>query len=237
LEFLDNNYLLEYKGKTFTEKLKDSIIDNILEVREERLGYTPRLTQSTLVMCYDTREKYPEIKGLGSSTMIKEDGKLTEDLTVNNLMLWLSGWFGPLTSNRILTLTDVDGNPSDIASGIYNFMSIPTISLGTLLQIGSGSPAFRADFKLVTEFPSGNQANRFDTNVGGWNSAAGRVTVNGSVVTSVILGVVNETGLFGVWRENVTNIVKTYMLTHDIIIPNVAFDVGESIQVTCTWVF
>jgi len=236
LEFLDNNYLLEYKGKTFTEKLRDSIVDNILEVREERLGYTPRLTQSTLVMCYDIREKYPEIKGLGSSAMIKEDGKLTEDLTLNNLMLWLSGWFGSIPS-RTRTLTDVDGNSSDINSGSWNNQSNPNVNLGTLLQIGSGSPAFRADFKLVTGFPSGNQANRFDTNLGGWNSAAGRVTVNGSVVTSVILGVVNEVGLFGVWREIITSDVTIYMLTHDIIIPNVAFDVGESIQVTCTWVF
>lgn len=232
MELLDNNYLLQYKAQTFTEKLKESIIKHTLEEEEERLGYTPRLTETALVIAHTTGEKFPEIKALGASTLMKEDNKITKDLVLNNFMRWFSGWFGE--ANRDITMKDRAGADFTVRVNGSGF-NRATVPVGTGVQVGDGvTVPLRTDVDIVNAFPDAPQSDINDTNDGGWNSAAGKITVAKSIVTATNNGTVIEVGLFAFFREN-TNTQIISMLTRDKLSPVVPWVVGETLNITCTF--
>jgi len=241
MEFLDNNYLLDYKGQTFTDKLKESMISHVLEVKEDRLGYTPRFTDIGMVVSHPT-EKMPEIHGVGASVLLKEDDNLVEDTVLNNFMAWFSGWFSPpgITQTRIVKdRSGVDNNVIVVGSGtpkIFNRIAAGS-GRGTAVQVGSGTTIpLRTDVDIETPFLDNPQANASNTNDGGWNSALGRVSVTKSIATTTSGGTVGEIGLFHFMNNNLDVRVIT-MITHDKITPGVPFLIGETLNTTCTFTY
>jgi hypothetical protein len=229
----------QYKGRTFTERLQEDMRNHVMEEKNKLFGYSPRFLESSIVSVMTT-EKNPELKGVSTSPLLKDkNGKIIADLLNDNFGQWLSGIFTTAavsglreisvinTASQTKTLR-VAGNAS---GALWN--GIDDGSDGTVFQIGAGTTEVtRGDVNVESDFGVGDQANPFPpSGLGGFTKSTGIVQTSGSVVTSVLGGIIGECALLGNWKVIEDVGATLILLAHDNIEPNVTFLAGQTVNV------
>lgn len=223
-----NEYLNNYKGYTYKEKLIQDCNKFLIENKAKTLGYLPRPCAVSLVSVVENGE----VKSIG--------GSIPEDLILDQFGIIYNAYFRPSEVGQVnITVTDTGGVDRSIipriafaSNGMNKALSQ---ALGTEIQVGQGStlPA-RANVDIETVFAGAPESGRVGTGLGGYNSGLGQVTVSTVISPTSASGTVSESGLFWVLADNVTT-VRTFMILHDLVSPGVSFVAAQAINVTYTW--
>jgi len=216
---LANQYLLEYKGETFSEKLKNKIHNHILE---ERIKKISSLLPMALVCVQDNKE----IKSLGVS--------IPNDLLTDNYGKTLAGMFRPVAvGNNFFTINDLSNNLETMryyANSPSGFNNAGARSI----QIGSGNtPPTRQDFNIETPFSNGGQEdNAVAFSNAGFDGAG--TTKESITLTTTGAGVIAET--INRWNgRNSAGASRTWILTRDLISPTSSFIASQQVFVEYNW--
>jgi len=214
---MENQILLSKIGQTKSQKL----IDDCYKIYKENFDKEyPEFFDNTKtkMMSLVTVTEKNEIMGIGMS-------KLNDLLTDN----W-GNIFGSIVDcfSQGFAITDEQGL---VRGGrVYGLQTACIFTtnfggVGSLIKVGTGiTPPTRQDFELTTveqTLTSGN---------GGWQSGLGKIDIPASGTAGSGF-IISETGLFGAWANFNTNLVKNFLIAHDLISPTVSVIVGQSINV------
>jgi len=222
---LHNQLLLEYRGKTFSDKLKESIQKHLVENRIKQMKYENKL----LPMCLVCVQEKKEIKSIGCS--------IPSDLINDNFGRMFASLFRPqATGVTNFTIQD-QGNTSRTMRHYNSNPNAFNNSGNRFIQIGSGNTTpTRQDFNIENAFSNGGAED-----VKQFFSNAGYNPVTGQIKQSVTF---NATGA-GVIAEttDVQNgldaggINRGWIWNRDLISPTSSFIGGQQIFVEYTWQF
>ena len=223
---IENQYLLDYIGKTKTVKLVNEINKNYFEQVFKKYPKSDQtsisnIKGSSLVTIMEEKE----IKSIGMSCV--------DDLLTDNFGLFWQGIIGRNTPkilvdhlgvNRSVNIyavnnsfTDTDGDPS-----------ASNYALGSYIQIGDGvTTPTRQDFELTNVIGGFNV-----TGLGGWNSGLGQVSVSSLSAVLIGSGTITETGLFNRWFT--PNTAVQFLMSHDLISPIVPYVNGNVASIEYT---
>jgi len=224
---IKNQYLLDFIGKTKTEKLVNDFHKYLLEEKIKTLGFNPRISESCLIIVSENKE----IKSLG--------GSKPSDLLVNNFGNWLAGMHrargGGTSTFTIKDTGSVDRilnfyEPTDqqfTAGGNSN-----VVSVGNEIQVGQGTTTpLRADIDIETAFSNGGaEDSPVNTGIGSYVPSSTQVRVPTTIAPTAGAGSISETVLIAKWYQT-TNIQRKLILAHDAISPTVSFISAQSIFV------
>jgi hypothetical protein len=237
MAILENQYLIDYIGKTATSKILNEAKKYVLENKMKILGYNPRPNVISLV--HTENKNSNEIKQIG--------GSKPDDLVGDNLLSILAGMFSPPTTvDRKITLTDDGGNlqvnqfnvvARQPASGTTNTYSSMYNSTGGAvncgIKVGSGStPATRQDYDIETPFLNSPESLRNLISAPNFNDTL----MQNIFATSFIAGgsgAIAETVLQNSFMTNtdISRTTKRINISRDNISPVVNFIMGESVFV------
>jgi len=225
---LENLQVLQYIGKTKTEKLLMEIGTEYQELFRKRFPNYQENYPSQALSIVSILEK-GEIKQIGMSCV--------NDLILENFGKFLRNlWSGSTSLFNMIDNAGVSrGNLSVFGNNDNTLLNLlgngSGQTLGSLGQIGSGiATAQRTDFKIQTPIGVGDVS----TTNGGYNSGLGRVTVSFQFGLSGS-GNIAEAGLFGRWYSQDGTNERTFMIAHDNISPIVPFVDGETANVDYQW--
>jgi len=220
---IQNELLLEYKGETFTDKLKDSIQKHLFESRTKELKYENKFLPMALVCV----QKNKEIKSLGAS--------IPTDLIMDNFGLLLSVIHRPvLVGLKNFNMTDTGG----VLRTFRGFGSNPNSHNNAgarFIGIGKGTtPPTRQDISTEIPFTNGGQEdNVVIYSNGGLNSPLGQVKFS-IVLTTTGSGVISESTNFYNGRDT-AGVGRTVLWARDLISPTSSFIGGQQVFVEYTW--
>lgn len=217
---LANQYLLEYRGETFSDKLKHKIEKHILEQRMNKIN---SLIPMSLVCVSDKKE----IKSLGAS--------IPNDLINDNFGRMLASMFRPeALGNAHLWTADDLGNVARSMRHGTNSNNGFNNSGQQFTQIGqSGTAPTRQDFNIGSPFTNLPESGLNAHSNGGWNSGLGQVkhsiTINAGGAGTIAESVVIQAGEDGAGAN------RTWIWNRDLISPTASFLIGQQIFVEYTW--
>lgn len=226
LKELNDNWEKQFLGYTFSKRLEQRMLREHTERMLKEVDH--KIFECAIVSVLDKRRR---IKGIGLN--------VPNDLILDNFGTWLAGLIrAPADSTGpAVSLKDAAGTSRTLniygrgaaSVQIFNHSDTTTPSLGTQLQVGSGTtPAARTDYAITTPFTVVPESDRFATGPGSY--AAGAISLSGAI-TAGGSGTANETGFFAVWNDT-TPAARTIMLFHDILAAGVAFTAGKIINVS-----
>jgi len=217
---IENQQVLEFIGKTKTQKL----IDEITAIYKENfLKQFPKYQEFAKCISIVSVTEKDEIKSIGMSCI--------NDLISDNFgemfrRLWTSGGTASLIdfNNNLFSYTTVGTQETYVdTAGVT--------TLGSAVQIGSGvTPATRQDFSIESAFASSPENVKTFTGDGGWNSGLGKITISTLISPTTGSGAISETVLFGVWRSTL-NTFRFNLLSRDNISPVVNFISAQTINI------
>jgi len=216
---LANEYLLDYKGETFSDKLKHKIAKHIFEQRFKK-------NQPMSFVCVSDKE---EIKSLGLSIpndLINDNfgnmlSRMFRPIAVGNAHLWTCLDF----SNMVRTMRHYSNS-----NNAFNFSGQGF----TIIGKGTTTPT-RQDFALASPFTTAPESlSQFHSN-GGWNSGLGQVkysmTINAGGSGTIAESVSGQSG------EDNGGINRSWIWSRDLISPTASFINGQQIFLEYTWQF
>jgi hypothetical protein len=226
----ENQQLLEHIGKTKTKNLVQDIQNEYFEIVKKTFPKKENPVQNikanALVFAHKPNDS--EIKSIGMSCI--------NDLINDNFAKFWGGIISrtsPVTLNRLTggsaVLLDLYRQADSFADTNGNNGSH---ALGCQFAIGSGvATPLRTDTDVQTIIqsifsPVGNA---------GWNSGLGQVQVTGNSAVLIGSGSISETGFFGRWFCNQTNLTELFLQSHDLISPSVNFVNGDVATVEYTF--
>jgi len=216
-----NQELSNFVGYTVKEKILMDATKILLENKAKTLGYLPKPAEVSLVVCHENGE----IKGIG--------GSKPNDIFNNNYGDLLKSWFRAATS-RTVTLVDDGGVNRTIQTG-GSGSAWNNSTGGSRFQVGQGStPAARSDLAIETPFGSAPENALVDSNVGGYNSGLGQITITALIGPTGGSGTVTETVDMWFFQKN-TGGGHNFLMAHDLISPGVAFIAAQTLTVQYTW--
>lgn len=225
-----NEYLLDYIGKTSTEKILEDARKYILENKVKTLKFNPRPNVVSFVYTKDQNQ----IMQIGAS--------IPNDLLTNNFGKLLAQMFRNVstTGQELISLTDTGGtirsnSPywfADVNFGNGDWRGMLVQVKGSIfsgIQIGQGiTEAARSDFKIESPFTNGGpEDSKFTIQVPVFNIALSRCSFSNSII-SVGSGGISETVLLNRYCDR-SQIVREYCIARDNINPVVSFTPGQSI--------
>ena len=216
-----NDFLENYVGFTAKQSVLDEIHKSLLQERAKVLGYENKVIPIATVRIEDPKSK--EILSIGAS--------IPNDLITDNWGELLAAIHGPFTTARTFSgLNDV-GNGGPFTIRVWRAASGNSWdrNFRTQIQVGSGSsPVARTDFNIETAFGSGIESTRVPSNSGGYNATLGQVKVSANISPTTGGGTVTESCMFWDITDD-ASILRTYLMSHDLIAPGVVFLAGQSI--------
>ena len=226
---LHNEYLLDFIGKSKTNKLNSEIEKFVAE--NNSCFYKPM----SIIDVHKPNQN--EILGLGIS--------IPNDLILDNFGIWLSHFIGCIgTTNsmkddgntiRQIRLPHNNGSMSNTVR-IDQVPPNPDFNPlgGTYFRLGDSDVSpLRTDFNVGSTLPNSPESSLQGTNVGGFNSGLGTVTASKTYPSTSGVGIIKELGTFIRFNEN--TIGRNYMLSHDLISPVVNYGIGDIINVEIKW--
>jgi len=229
---LHNEYLLDYIGKSKTEKTKHDL-EKFVSNKNNRGGL------GLPMALIDITNSDKEILQIGSS--------VPNDLILNNFGHLMNAWIGlPLFENgfvdtggtvrdNVQVVTNSSSNSNAIDRGI-DFAEVPdkVTPVGTQFRLGQGiSPPARTDFDIQTPLGSAPESSLQNTNIGAWNSGLGKAIINRTYPNAVGSGIISEIGTFVSISDKLSP--RLCMITHDLISPSVSYNAGQIINVELSW--
>jgi len=221
---MENEFLLEHIGKTFTQKLQDEIGSNYFELQKKAF---PKQTFPIRALSLVTIQKDKEILKIGHSCV--------NDLIIKAFIQWFAVWF----SNDPAFKSFQDANTTSDNYFIYHTGSNPTQftnffggakSVGTSISLGADSTTPTRNDNKLTDFKQS-----MNTGDGGYQSGLGRVQVSG-IVNIIGTYDLSETSINGNWlATSGGQAVHVLLLTHDIISPVIPVTVVDQANVTYLW--
>ncbi len=217
-----NQELSNFVGYTVKEKILMDATKILLENKAKKLGYLPKPAEVSLVVCHENGE----IKGIG--------GSKPNDIFNNNYGDLLKAFFRAATS-RTVTLVDDGGVNRSIQSG-GSGSAWNNSTGGSRFQVGQGStPAARSDLAIETPFATGGPEDSLqNSNVGGYNSGLGQISVTALIGPTNGSGTVTETVDMWFFQKN-TGGGHNFLMAHDLISPGVSFVAAQTLTVQYTW--
>ncbi len=225
---MENSQLLEYIGKTKTRNLKDEIQKEYHELIKKQYPNDEKFVRTNaLISVTDLDET--EIKSIGMSCL--------NDLFVNNWGLYLQfllGGQGGFTG-LIRQISNVGQNVrfTNSSSRMFNSTDDSLRDQGTVLFLGSGTnPPQLDNFSVQTALTSGSPENTTNgTGTSNYNFGLGKVVIPTLISPTNGAGTIRESTLFGKWFQGGTNTIQTFLITRDLISPNVDYVAVQSIDI------
>ncbi len=226
---MENSHLLEYIGKTKTQKLQNEITKEYFEIFYKKY---PNFTENHKMNSLVTVTKDLEIKKIGMSCI----NDLINDNWAKFIGTFLSGAIS--VQPPAVDLQNTTNNALFFYNTVNQFNHTNGVGdVGSMIQIGSGNtPATRQDFNIETAFVGGSEALRTPTGLGAWITGIGQIKIPMQLMT-LGAGSITETILLGNWETISPVENQFYLITRDNISPAVSFIGGESVNVDYTMVF
>lgn len=234
-----NEWLYNYKGKTYTDKLRDEIFKGIIsehaKYKSGNENFTEQLGKKCLVTCLDPQTM--ELEALGASSLLRNEstGQIIDNLILDNFGLWFSKQFVPSFGNTVI-LKDTSGSNVTVATN-HSSAGLPyntNAAYQTLVHMGSGtSTPIRADFNIQTALLGANESVPVITNIGAW-TASNTVIYQADVNPTSSTGTVNEAGTIGLWHTTAPSNVNI-MLTRDHLTTGVPFTANKLLRASYIW--
>jgi len=220
---MTNQELSNFIGYTMKEKVLMDATKILLENKAKKLGFLPRPAEVSLVVCHENGE----IKGIG--------GSKPNDIFNNNYGNILRGWFRPATS-IVVILDDDGGVPRNIQLG-GSGSAWNNDTGGSRFQVGQGTTApSRSDLAIETPFANtGPEDSLQNSNVGGYASGLGQITITATIGPTAGTGTVSETVDMWHFQDVTTSVPRNFLMAHDAISPGVSFVVAQTLTVQYTW--
>ncbi len=223
-----NDLLLDFKGKTATQRILDDAKKILLENKAKFFGFTPRPNCIALVRTQKKNDN--EILSIGGST--------PPDLLNDNFLKTLAAIHTPARTNFFKAFTMIDITSTQITYRSYDqFTTGNNDSSGwtngglTQIQVGSGStPAARSDENIETPFVGGAEASRNSISPAGYDSILARVNLSVAIPTTNA-GTIQEACLYCNCRTQVIGVNANVLYARDNVSPSVSFLPGETIFV------
>lgn len=238
---MENEYLLDYIGRTKTEKLEADILKFVLEQNKKFCN----------VESYNLPMSIVNVNKPGDDEILQLGASVVSDLILNGFGQWINSWIGlpatndfindvgtPIIAVRVKQIGTTDFSDTFCIDRGIDFEPNPDENspCGTLFRLGSGiTPPVRADFKIETLLGSAPESSYQNTGSGGYDSILGRITVARVYPNAVGTGTINEIGTFARVAQKTSSFIT--MLTHDLISPGVDYTPGQTINVNLTWNF
>ena len=228
-----NQYLLDYVGKTATEKILNDAKKFVLENKVKELGFNPRPNLISLVHTEDKKK----ILSIGAS--------IPNDLITDQFGILLAQLFRTpsTTAQQVISLKGTDGVTNtfkpywfgDVNAGNTDWAGMLVQLAGGVssgIQIGQGTTlAARTDFDIETPFANGGlEDSRFGIQVPIYNIALSRCNFSNSII-STGAGSITETALLNIYMRDLPRSIKTLCMARDNISPSVDFVAAQSIFV------
>ncbi len=223
-----NEYLLDYIGKTQTEKLQVELRKFVNE--NNRCSLLP--------MSLINSSKDSEIKSIGAS--------VPNDLILTNFGMWIVGVVGRQTGSAFPFINDAGSLTGTLPrfNGLDEFQAFATRyadnitgvnkSVGWNFQLGKGStPPARDDFNIETPLDDSPENGVPGALQGVFSEVNGTFTTGVTFGGATGSGSVSEIGLF-TRMANEKRLSPTswrFMMVHDLISPVVNYLPGQSINV------
>ena len=247
----ENDWLLDYQGYTYSDRLKDKLTRGLFEEHAKKadIGYA----NIEKAMVFTIEPLTMEILSLGGSSLLIEKKssrkfesllqsmafkhrKIVPDLIMDNFGLWFAGVWGAYGVPSNFNLTD-DANSSqqvDIMdqSGTTAFNTANTS--GTKIQMGSGSTApARSDHVIQTALGSAPENSYLITNNGSY-TVSNTVIYQGDAIPTGGSGTVNEIVTAPHWANHAAA-QKKFIIAHDAVSPGVTYVSGKLLRGAYTW--
>ncbi len=154
----------------------------------------------------------------------------------DNLGILMAGIFKPVNSNdkSVFGIIDISGVSHEmkmygrpLSSNMFNENS------GTFAQVGKGaSTPTRQDFNIENPFTNGGvEDSRQNTNLFGYNSGLGLITIGTQISPTTGSGTIKEVCKFHNFLSNTTGTVLVFLIYRDLI-SDVTFVASESIDLS-----
>lgn len=220
---MTNQELSNFIGYTMKEKVLMDATKILLENKAKKLGFLPRPAEVSLVVCHENGE----IKGIG--------GSKPNDIFNNNYGNILRGWFRPATS-IVVILDDDGGVPRNIQLG-GSGSAWNNDTGGSRFQVGQGTTApSRSDLAIETPFANtGPEDSLQNSNVGGYASGLGQITITATIGPTAGSGTVTETVDMWHFQDVTTSVPRNFLMAHDAISPGVSFVLAQTLTVQYVW--
>lgn len=231
---MENEYLLDYIGRSQTPKVKDDILKYCIEKKNKFCGFDGYNLPMSVISVTPPGDN--EIKSLGASVL--------SDLILNNFGLWITGVLGMRGGTSSFTNESGGAETVELVGGGSNQFNCAqdsdaskNPSTGSYFRLGSSAVApTRNDFKINTLLGSTPESSLQATGDGLYSSILGRAIISRAFPGASGSDTVREMGLF--YRLANTSLDgDNYMVTHDLVSPVVAYDPGEIINVELIWNF
>jgi len=228
---LHNDYLLDFVGKSKTNKIQSEIQKFVLEQKIKSCFNLP-------MSIIDTHNPFEsEILNIGAS--------IPSDLILDNFGYLMDHYIGCV--GAVTKMTDIAGvlNSTTLPLSNQNVMNTAGFSqppspsffplTGTLFKLGSDgvTSPLRTDYNINTPLGSSPENLITGTNDGGYNSGLGTFTASKTFPNAGGSGTIAEMGSFIQQTTGVT--LKQYMISHDLISPVVPYVAGQVINVEIVW--
>lgn len=227
---MENEYLLDYIGQTKSNKISNDIHNYVLEQKIKDCFNLPM----AIIDLHNPNDK--EILGLGVS--------ITNDLILDNFGKMMNCIVGMRTT----TLQDDSDNPIQCSVSAntvnvftygFNLQRTPDniTPIGSKFKLGdSGLSPTRTDFKINNDLPSSPEKDYQNSGLGIVNSGLGSITTSRAYPNAIGTGTVKEFGFFIQLKENNFDSPRfTFMMSHDLISPNVSFIAGQILNTEIVW--
>lgn len=237
-----NDWLKNYRGNTYTDKLRDEITKGVFEESSKYKSgnkiFTEQMVKKCLITCINPKTN--ELESVGASSLLKNEitGKIFDNLILDNF----GKWFAAIITNSAFVgggLTEDTGGSQTVSvyAGSQTSFNIKPTGLSPTagkVRMGSGvtAPA-RSDFKIQTALISAPESGYLVTNAGAW-TVSNTVIYQADANPTGGTGTVNEAGSFEGWWYTVGS-EAVFMLTHDAISPGVPFTAGKLLRASYIW--
>ena len=228
---MNNEYLLDYIGKSKTEKLSQDLRKYANECNLKKSISLPM----SLVCVLPPLDN--EIMGLGMS--------VPNDLILDNFGFYLAGIIGRATPINLIDDSGVarsrifkqSSTLGMFANTQRDFAPNVPLTCGWAFKLGSGTTEpERDDFAIETDLPNSPENAYQPTLQGSHNSGLGTVNVVKNYPNASGSGVIKEMGLFdSLSNFNLVPNSTIHMMTHDLIDPVVPYSVGQIINLELIW--
>jgi len=230
-----NDLLLEFIGKTKNNKTSYELLKLLSQNRKHCSIFDQPMNIIDITNPFDN-----EILGIGAS--------IPNDLILDNFGIMLNGYIG-LASGA--NMTDIGGTIRALISkgsgdtvwnNCFQDNNVPTadvsLPIGTQFKLGDGSVVARSDFDVDSPLPDAPENALQNTIDGGWNSGLGRVTTSRAFPSATGSGTISEIGLYTVMSKLfLAPNTFSFMITHDLVTPNLSYSAGQIINVETVWQF
>jgi len=233
-----NDWLKDYRGKTFSDKLQESLIIGLFQEHSKKAGgmresskyISERMGKKCVVYCMDPITK--EIEDIGGSSLFKDTitGKYEDNMILDNFGTWFS--FIVRGDTSIFTLTD-DANSSQ-SFKVQTTSNIYANNSNWNGRFGSGTTApIKANYKIETALTSGAPENTYIASSGWGYTGASQIVYNIDASPTAGAGTVQEVITAGVWL-NTSSVSKNIALTRDLT-GSVSYTTGKLLRAAFAW--